>query len=107
MANALIYNNNLEVLELSKNNLGDLGVYLILTPLIRKSLLDQSIVSKAVPILREKVLVQDKNVKFSKRLIKNIEIMTELHYIGIVENQTTLESTSRSGSCSSSTRTSS
>ena len=40
LANALIYNSNLEVLELSRNVLGDLGVYLILTPLINKSLLE-------------------------------------------------------------------
>lgn len=42
-------------------------------------------------MLREKVMVQDKNVKFSKRIIKNIDIKTELQYIGLEENQTTLE----------------
>jgi len=31
----------------------------------------------------EKTLAQEKNVKFSKRLIKNIEIMTELQYISL------------------------
>ena len=81
----------MEVLELSRNVLGDLGVYLMLTPIINKSLLEQNIKSKAVPVLREKVMVQDKNVKFSKRVIKNIDIKTELQYIGLEENQTTLE----------------
>ena len=79
------------MLELSRNVLGDLGVYLMLTPIINKSLLEQNIKSKAVPVLREKVMVQDKNVKFSKRVIKNIEIKTGLQYIGLEENQTTLE----------------
>lgn len=38
IANALIYNKNLMYLDLSKNLLGDLGVYMVLTPLIRKHL---------------------------------------------------------------------
>lgn len=38
LANALIYNSNLRLLDLSNNIFGDLGVYLILTPLIRKHL---------------------------------------------------------------------
>jgi len=38
IGNALIYNDKLEALDISKNLLGDLGVYLILMPLIRKCL---------------------------------------------------------------------
>ena len=55
LANSLIYNDQLEVLDISTNCLGDLGVFLILTPLIRKSLIATNIVGKSVPILREKV----------------------------------------------------
>ena len=36
IANALIYNDQLQVLDVSSNILGDLGVYELLTPLIRK-----------------------------------------------------------------------
>lgn len=38
IANSLIYNNNLQLLDVSKNMLGDYGVFLLLTPLIRKNL---------------------------------------------------------------------
>lgn len=38
ISNSLIYNSNLQLLDLSKNMLGDLGVYLLLSPLIRKQL---------------------------------------------------------------------
>ena len=68
-----------------------MGVYLILTPVIRKNLILANIVSKSVPTLREKVCAQEKEVKFSKRVIKSIDIMTELRYISLEENQTTLE----------------
>ena len=36
LANALIYNSNLKILNVSQNTLGDLGIYVLLTPLIRK-----------------------------------------------------------------------
>ena len=36
IANSLIYNSNLQLLDVSKNLLGDLGAFIILTPLIRK-----------------------------------------------------------------------
>ena len=38
IANSLIYNQNLKLLDMSKNLLGDLGVYLLLTPIVRKHL---------------------------------------------------------------------
>ena len=38
ISNSLIYNKNLQLLDISKNLLGDFGVYLLLTPLIRKNL---------------------------------------------------------------------
>jgi len=91
IANSLLYNDKLEVLDMSKNCLGDLGIFFLLTPLIRKSLIQIQIVSKSVPMLREKVCAQEKDVKFSKRVFKNIEIMTELQYISIEDNQATLE----------------
>ena len=91
IANALIYNKNLQLLDVSKNMLGDLGVYLLLTPLIRKHLQEQGIVSKATPVLYEKELIQGKNVKASKRLFKNIPILTQLQYLSLEENMTTWE----------------
>ena len=48
-------------------------------------------VSKSTPIVREKVLAQGKDVKFSKRLFQNIDIKTQLQYVGLEENFTTLE----------------
>ena len=91
LANALIYNKNLQLLDVSQNVLGDLGVYLLLTPLIRKHLQEQGIVSKATPVLYEKELMQGKNVKASKRLFKNIPILTRLQYLSLEENMTTWE----------------
>ena len=38
IANSLIYNKTLRLLDVSRNLLGDLGVYLLLTPLVRKHL---------------------------------------------------------------------
>jgi Ran GTPase-activating protein (RanGAP) involved in mRNA processing and transport len=38
IANSLIYNKNLQLLDVSHNLLGDFGVYLLLTPLVRKHL---------------------------------------------------------------------
>lgn len=61
---------------MSTNCLGDLGIILMLTPLIRKNLILMNIVGKSVPMIREKVLAQEKDVKFSKRVFKNIDIMT-------------------------------
>ena len=40
IANALIYNSNLQLLNVSQNILGDLGIYTLLTPLIRKTNFD-------------------------------------------------------------------
>ena len=54
--------------------LGDLGVYLLLTPLIRKHLQEQDIVSKVTPTIGENDLIQGKNVKATKRIFKPIEI---------------------------------
>ena len=41
LANSLIYNSNLKVLDVSQNTLGDLGIYVMLTPFIRKQLHQQ------------------------------------------------------------------
>ena len=38
LANSLIYNSNLKFLDVSHNMIGDLGVHIILRPLIRKEL---------------------------------------------------------------------
>lgn len=38
LANALVYNSNLRVLNVRDNRLGDLGVNLLVAPLIRKQL---------------------------------------------------------------------
>lgn len=38
LADSLIYNTNLQLLDVSKNLLGDFGVFLLLTPLVRKHL---------------------------------------------------------------------
>ena len=91
IANALIYNTNLQLLDVSKNLLGDLGVYLLLTPLVRKRLQECNVVSKSTPILRDKEVVQGKDVKASKRLFKTIPILTQLRYLGLEDNLTTRE----------------
>ena len=71
--------------------LGDLGVYLLLTPLIRKHLQAQDIVSKVTPTISDKDLIQGKNVKASKRIFKPIEIETQLQYLDLEQNMTTWE----------------
>lgn len=76
IANSLIYNTNLLMLDISRNLLGDLGVYLLLTPLVRKHLQEKGIVDKQTPTIRDKELIQGKNVKSSKRIFKNIAIET-------------------------------
>ena len=91
IANSLIYNGNLQFLDISQNVLGDLGAYLLLSPLIRKQLREQSIISASTPVIREKVLIQGKDVKFSKRLIKNIGIETQLQFLNMSQNMTTWE----------------
>ena len=53
IANSLIYNKNLRLLDISKNILGDFGVYLLLTPIIRKYLQEQGIVNKQTPTIRD------------------------------------------------------
>ena len=38
ISNSLIYNSNLKLLDVSENCIGDLGVFILLTPIIRKEL---------------------------------------------------------------------
>jgi hypothetical protein len=89
IANSLIYNSKLQILDVSENILGDFGAFLLLTPLIRKRLQEQGVVSKSTPIIREKVLAQGKDVKASKRNFKTIEIKTQLQYLCMTDNLTT------------------
>ena len=56
LANSLIYNSNLKFLDVSHNMIGDLGVFIILMPLIRKELQASSITEKKTPIIPEKEL---------------------------------------------------
>ena len=56
LANSLIYNSNLKFLDVSHNMIGDLGVHIILRPLIRKELQALSITEKKTPVIPEKEL---------------------------------------------------
>ena len=49
LADSLIYNTNLVVLDVSHNILGDLGIYQLLCPLIRKKLHELQITSDIAP----------------------------------------------------------
>ena len=69
--------------------LGDLGVYLLLSPLIRKHLQEQDIVSKVTPTIHDKDIIQGKNLRSSKRVFKPIEIVTNLQYLDLEQNMTT------------------
>ena len=65
IANALIYNQNLQVLDVSQNLLGDLGCYLLLAPIVRKQLQEKGVGSKYTPVLKEKTIMTAKDVKGS------------------------------------------
>ena len=54
LANSLISNSKLQLLDVSENIIGDLGVFILLTPIIRKELQAQSIIDKKTPIIPEK-----------------------------------------------------
>lgn len=92
ISNSLIYNDNLQLLDVSSNVLGDLGVYLLLTPIIRKQLQAKNIVGLKTPVIRDQELIQGKNVKLSKRVFKQIQIQTQLQYLDLEHNLTTWES---------------
>lgn len=47
--------------------------------------------SKATPLLREKEIIQGKNIKASSRLFKTIPILTELRYLDLEQNMTSCE----------------
>ena len=47
--------------------------------------------SKATPLLREKEIIQGKNIKESRRLFKNVPILTQLRYLNLEENMTSCE----------------
>lgn len=61
LANALVYNSNLRVLNVRDNRLGDLGVNLLVAPLIRKQLQLKDICSKQIPVFNSI------NIKLIKR----------------------------------------
>ena len=54
LANALIFNSNLRVLDVSQNTLGDLGIYVLLIPMIKKQLHHRNITAKWTPVFTEK-----------------------------------------------------
>lgn len=60
IANALVYNSNITVINVRDNRLGDLGVQLLIAPLIRKQLQLKEICFKEVPVF------SDLNIKLIK-----------------------------------------
>ena len=74
LANSLIYNSNLQFLDVSNNMIGDLGVFILLAPLIRKELQLNSITGKKTPVIPEKEL-KIGNKFTQNRTIKNVPIL--------------------------------
>ena len=70
LANALVYNKNLSILDLSENILGDLGICIMLTPLIRKQLQRHKITALWTPIIAEKQAKLENKFIGEKRSIR-------------------------------------
>jgi len=91
IANALVYNNSLNVLDLKSNRMGDFGVQHLLTPLIRKELQMREISSKKVPVFNNLNMKLVKNPATKKRSSKQIIILTSLQLVDIGSNMVTEE----------------
>jgi len=81
IGDSLLYNKNLLVLNVSENILGDLGIYHLLCPLIRKKLKERDITDGISPCLTEEMRQNSKIFINQSRALKKVDIETNLMMI--------------------------
>ena len=91
ISNSLIYNSNLKLLDVSENCIGDLGVFILLTPIIRKELQAKNITEKKTPIIPEKELTISTQFVQGRIIRNGFPILQQVSFINIMSNETTNE----------------